>query len=187
MLVFSLIGLIVFILLRYKKIKIKIQDFTQGKKELSYLKTNHDKLKVKVKGLEDYIIDVKKEIKSISIISDTSKQRDQIKELYKDLHLNSSTILDKSKNHLELVNDLNIDFFNTLNEKHPELDDSEVIICYYLHIGFKNKEIAVFLNKSLRSIESKRFRIGKKLQLKENKINLLEYLKSFGLPTKKSV
>ncbi len=186
-LVFSLIGLIVFILLRYKKIKIKIQDFTQGKKELSYLKTNHDKLKVKVKGLEDYIIDVKKEIKSISIISDTSKQRDQIKELYKDIHLNSSTILDKSKNHLELVNDLNIDFFNTLNEKHPELDDSEVIICYYLHIGFKNKEIAVFLNKSLRSIESKRFRIGKKLQLKENKINLLEYLKSFGLPTKNSV
>ncbi|APG64663.1 hypothetical protein LPB136_04485 [Tenacibaculum todarodis] len=186
-LIISLIGVLIFIGLRYKKIKIKIKEFTQGKKDFSYLKTNHDKLKVKVKGLEDYIIDVKKEIKNISIISDTSQQRDRIKELYKDLHLNSSTVLDKSKNHLELVNDLNIDFFNTLNEKHPELDDSEVIICYYLHIGFKNKEIAVFLNKSLRSIESKRFRIGKKLQLKEKEINLLEYLKPIGLNTKKTI
>ena len=143
------------------------------------MQTSHEKLKVKVRGLEDYIVDVKKEIKNISAINDAPKQRERIKELYKDLHLNSSTVLDKSKSHLELVNDLNIEFFNKINERHPQLDDSEIIISYYLNTGFKNKEIAVFLNKSLRSIENKRFRIGKKLNLKEQNVSIVDYFENF--------
>ena len=140
------------------------------------MQSSHEKLKVKVRGLEDYIVEVKKEIKSISRLNDVSLQREQIKKLYKDLHLNSSTVLDKSKSHLELVNDLNIEFFNKINEEYPQLDESEIIICYYLQIGFKNKEVAVFLNKSLRAIENKRFRIGKKLKLSESNLSLLEFL-----------
>ncbi|WP_452228294.1 MULTISPECIES: hypothetical protein [unclassified Lacinutrix] len=184
---FVLLVFIVFVSVKNNKIKQKIGEFTKKKEEYTYMQTNHEKLQVKVRGLEDYLNDVKKEIKSISKINDTPKQRERIKELYKDLHLNSSTVLDKSKNHLELVNDLNIDFFNTMNSKHPELDDSEIIICYYLHIGFKNKEIAVFLNRSLRSIENKRFRIGKKIHLKATNLNLLEYLNALFEENKKVV
>lgn len=181
-----LLGFVVFVILRYKKIKQKISAFSKRNEEYNYMQSNHEKLKVKVRGLEDYISQVKKEIKSISTVNDVAKQRYRIKELYTELHLNSSTIIDKSKNHLELVNDLNIDFFNTLNKNHPELDDSEIIICYYLHIGFKNKEIAVFLNKSLRAIENKRFRIGKKLNIKEKHITLIAYLNAL-FPENKNV
>ena len=180
LLIFILIGLAIFISTRYKKIKQKINEYTKRKEEYSFMQTSHEKLKVKVRGLEDYIIEVKKEIKSISRLNDVSEQRDKIVELYKDLHLNSSTVLDKSKSHLELVNDLNIEFFNKINEEHPQLDESEIIICYYLQIGFKNKEIAIFLNRSLRAIENKRFRIGKKLKLSDNNLSLLDFLNSFS-------
>lgn len=85
-------------------------------------------------------------------------------------------MLNKSENHLELINELNVAFFNKMSSKHPELTSSDLIICYYIHTGFKNKEISVFLNTTERSIESKRYRIGKKLQLKDKGVSLLDYL-----------
>ena len=70
---------------------------------------------------------------------------------------------------MELVNDLNVEFFNQIHSKYPELNDSEVITCYYLFMGFKNKEIAMFLNTSVRALESKRYRISKKIDYDFNK------------------
>lgn len=163
----------------YKKIKIKLTDFTKRVSEYSYLKTNHDKLKIKIHGLEEYIVSLKKEIKDISSISDNNNQRNKIKDLYTDIHLNSISILDKSENHLELINDLNIDFFNQISTKYPQLNSSEIIICYYIFTGFKNKEIAIFLNTSDRSIESKRYRISKKLDLQDKDFTLADYLEQF--------
>ncbi len=78
--------------------------------------------------------------------------------------------------HLNLINDLNVDFFNELSQMHPELNESEIIICYYLFAGFKNKEIAAFLNTSIRSVESRRYRIGKKLKIKDKELSLVAYL-----------
>ena len=70
-----------------------------------------------------------------------------------------------------------VDFFNKITSNHPELNTSEIIICYYLFMGFKNKEIAVFINNSVRSVESKRYRIANKLDLKKKKYKLVDYLK----------
>ncbi|WP_160127771.1 helix-turn-helix transcriptional regulator [Kordia antarctica] len=165
-----------FFIKRIKKSRKLTEELEKNTDEYDYLKTNHDKLKVKVEGMKDYIDVVKKQIKTISVLNNVSEQREKIKELYKDLQLTSSNFFYKSKSHLELINELNIEFFKKINNDHPELDDSEVIICYYLHMGFKNKEIAIFVNRSLRSIENKRFRIGKKLKLKEKNTDLLAYL-----------
>ena len=91
------------------------------------------------------------------------------------MHHNSTTLLDKTENHFELVNDLNVDFFKKIQERYPQLNNSEIIICYYLFIGFKNKEISVFLNTTVRAVESKRYRITKKIDL--NNMTLLQHLK----------
>ncbi|WP_042246732.1 helix-turn-helix transcriptional regulator [Jejuia pallidilutea] len=104
------------------------------------------------------------------------EQKSRIKELYTNLHINSSTILDKSESHLELVNELNIDFFRKIDETYPQLNKSEVIICYYILIGFNNKEISVFLNTSIRSVESKRYRISKKINFDKERTTLVEHL-----------
>ncbi len=161
----------------YRKQKFKTANLSKETSNLSYIKANNEKLIVKVQGLEGYINNLKSEVKKISAIGEVSAQREKIKELYKTLHLNSSTILDKSENHLDLVNDLNVNFFQKINKIHPELNNSEVIICYYLYVGFKNKEIAVFLNTSVRAIESKRYRITKKINIDKEKVTLLQYLK----------
>lgn len=176
-LILSLVGISILLsmlyLYYYRKNKFKLDDVSNEVNKLTYLKSNNDKLTVKVQGLEEYINNLKQEVKEISKL-DGNCLRERIREFYTSLHHNSTTILDKTDNHLELVNDLNADFFKELNEKYPQLNDSEIIICYYLFIGFKNKEIAVFLNSSVRAIESKRYRITKKMSLE--KITLSDYL-----------
>ncbi|WNH09947.1 hypothetical protein [Thalassobellus suaedae] len=168
-LVVVLIFILIFIgflyLLFYRKNKFKLSGYSNQESDLSYLKSNNEKLTVKVQGLEEYIVNLKKEVKTIAAINDPLSLRQSIKDFYKKLHLNSSTLLDKTESHLELVNDLNVGFFKKIHELYPQLNNSEVIICYYLFIGFKNKEIAVFLNTTVRAIESKRYRITKKINL----------------------
>ena len=177
---FGLIGVLLavflFIIKRNQTIKKKLRSFSKQDKEFSYLQNNHEKLKVKVRGLEDYLTDVKKEIKQIATISNKDEQRNEIRKLYKNIQLNSSTLLNKGESHLELINELNVAFFNKINSIHPELNHSEVIICYYIFTDFKNKEIAAFLNSSERAIESKRYRIGKKMNLQEKEVTLSDYL-----------
>ncbi len=157
-----------------------MDDFKDIASNFSYLKFTNEKLTGKVRGLEEYLGNLKKEIKQISTIHEISLQREKIKELYTTLHINSSTLLDKSESHLELVNDLNVEFFNQIHSKYPELNDSEVITCYYLFMGFKNKEIAMFLNTSVRALESKRYRISKKIEYDYNKetTSLVDHLET---------
>ena len=169
----STITLFVF---KYKKLKIAINGFLDKLNDYNYLKKNHEKLKVKVKGFEQFIEESKKDIKRISNIDDAIIQRAEIKNLYRNLHLHSSTLVGNGTDHLNLINDLNVDFFNELSQMHPELNESEIIICYYLFAGFKNKEIAAFLNTSIRSVESRRYRIGKKLKIKDKELSLVAYL-----------
>ncbi len=160
----------------YKKLKLKVLDYKNQRTSLNYLKSNHEKLKVKVKGLEDYIGEVKKEVKAISTVDEVSEQRSKIKELYKNVRLNSSMVTSQNENHLELINDLNVEFFSKLAKKYPQLSDSEVIICYYLYTEFKSKEIAIFLGTSTRAIESKRYRIRKKLNIQNRQMSMFEFL-----------
>lgn len=172
------------VITKYKKIKKAILEYSKSDKEFNFLKSNHEKLKVKVRGLEDYIVEVKKELKAISTIENIAEQKEKIKELYKNIHHNASTFLAKEENYLELINDLNIDFFTQMKASHPKLNDSEITICYYLFIGFKNKEIAAFLNSSTRAIESKRYRISKKMDGIDTNATLVEYLNETFKETK---
>ncbi|MDO7171204.1 helix-turn-helix transcriptional regulator [Mariniflexile sp. AS56] len=177
-LLFGLLGLLsVCYLFYYKRHQYKLNNTLNKVNNLAYLKANNEKLTGKVLGLEEYIFNLKKEVKEITMEREAPVQRDKIKDLYKNLLHNSSTLLDKSENHLELVNDLNVDFFNHLQPKYPQLNDSELIICYYLFMDFKSKEIALFLNSSVRALESKRYRISKKIKLNTKETSLVDHLK----------
>lgn len=69
-------------------------------------------------------------------------------------------------------------FFRELYAAHPDLTQSEVRLCAYIIMNLSNKEIAELTNKSVRSVESSRYRIGKKLMLPEGE-TLVSYLRSF--------
>ncbi len=65
-------------------------------------------------------------------------------------------------------------FFKKLKEKHPELTPNDLRLCVYLRLNLSSKEIAPLLNISHRSVEIKRYRLRKKLDL-ERDTNLNDY------------
>ncbi|MCG2419729.1 hypothetical protein K8089_11905 [Aequorivita sp. F47161] len=160
----------------FKNINRRINHFINQRKSYSQLSSNYEKLKVKTLGLEEYISELKKEIKSIAARTDTKEQRGKIKDLYKNIHLQSSSVISNGEDHLKLINELNIDFFSNLKARFPKLSESDMIVCYYLAMDFKNKDIALFLNRSIRAVESKRYRISKKIGLDENTESLATFL-----------
>ncbi|WP_047547572.1 helix-turn-helix transcriptional regulator [Psychroserpens sp. Hel_I_66] len=166
------------VIINYKKFNKIIASYINREEKSEHLKSKNEKLKVKVVGLEQYILKLKDDVKMISTITEPIELRKNIKELYKDIHLKSTTELKNGENHLDLINDLNAVFFNDIKNAYPQLNDSEIIICYYIFTGFKNIEIANFLNASIRSVESKRYRISKKLEIDSNQTSLAEHLQN---------
>jgi DNA-binding CsgD family transcriptional regulator len=66
-------------------------------------------------------------------------------------------------------------FFTALNAKHPYLTSGEVRMCAFIVMNISTKEIASLTNRSIRSIETFKYRLSKKLDLHENQ-SLSSYL-----------
>ncbi|MDE5878020.1 MAG: hypothetical protein K2H47_11060 [Muribaculaceae bacterium] len=69
-------------------------------------------------------------------------------------------------------------FFRNLYTAHPDLTPGEVRMCGYIIMNLSNKDIAGVTSKSIRSVESTRYRIGKKLDIPEGE-SVLSYLRRF--------
>ena len=69
------------------------------------------------------------------------------------------------------------DFLNNLKAKHPNLTTNDLRLCTYLKLNLSSKEIAPLLNISVRSMEIKRYRLRKKLDLDHNE-SLSSYILS---------
>lgn len=55
------------------------------------------------------------------------------------------------------------DFFNRLSQQYPNLSNTDLRLCAYLHIGMSTKEISALTFREVRSVESSRHRLRKKL------------------------
>lgn len=60
------------------------------------------------------------------------------------------------------------DFYRVLNELYPELTPTEIKICSFIRLNMTTKDIAILTNRSIRTIESTRGSIRKKLNLGSN-------------------
>ena len=67
------------------------------------------------------------------------------------------------------------EFFKKLNSMHPDLSPSDLKLCAYLRLNMSSKEIAQLTNISPKSVEIKRYRLRKKLDLESNQ-NLINYI-----------
>lgn len=65
----------------------------------------------------------------------------------------------------EAFNNADKDFFKKIKELHPSLTSGDLRLCVYLRLNLSSKEIAPLLNISPRSVEIKRYRLRKKLDL----------------------
>lgn len=67
------------------------------------------------------------------------------------------------------------DFFKKIKAKHPELTSNDLKLCAYLRLNLSSKEIAPLLNISVKSVEIKRYRLRKKMEL-DREVNLTDYI-----------
>jgi DNA-binding CsgD family transcriptional regulator len=75
----------------------------------------------------------------------------------------------------EAFNNADKDFLKKMHELHPNLTPNDLKLCVYLRLNLASKEIAPLLNISVRSVEIKRYRLRKKINLEHEK-SLVEYI-----------
>ncbi|NJB82552.1 helix-turn-helix and ligand-binding sensor domain-containing protein [Wenyingzhuangia aestuarii] len=95
---------------------------------------------------------------------------------------NVVNIIDKSLNNVddwklfeEAFNNADKDFIKKTKTMHPALTSNDLRLCAYLRLNLSSKEIAPLLNISPKSIEVKRYRLRKKMNL-SNEQNLTDYI-----------
>lgn len=71
------------------------------------------------------------------------------------------------------------DFMVNLMREYPNLKKADRKLCAYLKMGLSSKEMASLLNMSVRSIETARYRLRKKLNLDQGD-NLTNFIQTFG-------
>ncbi len=114
----------------------------------------------------EFLNTIKKELKS----SDDSSVKKVIKII--DRNLNNT---DDWKMFKEAFNNADKDFIDKIKHLHPLLTPNDLRLCAYLRLNLSSKEIAPLLNISPRSVEVKRYRLRKKMNLKHDE-NLTNYI-----------
>lgn len=75
----------------------------------------------------------------------------------------------------EAFNNADKKFLKKIKSKHPDLTPNDLRLCAYLRLNLSSKEIAPLLNISPRSVEVKRYRLRKKMNLQHD-ANLTNYI-----------
>ncbi|WAC02770.1 triple tyrosine motif-containing protein [Lacinutrix neustonica] len=109
-------------------------------------------------------------IKKNEFLNDIKKELNHAKT---DANLNPVIkIIDKNINNTddwklfqEAFNNADKDFLKKVKSKHPKLTPNDLRLCAYLRLNLSSKEIAPLLNISPRSVEVKRYRLRKKMDL----------------------
>ena len=78
----------------------------------------------------------------------------------------------------ELFDQAHQDFFKRLKASYPDLTQSDLKLCAYLKLNLSSKEIAPLLNISFRGVETRRYRLRKRLALGSDS-NLVDFIMQF--------
>jgi DNA-binding CsgD family transcriptional regulator len=116
---------------------------------------------------------------SESVRREEAKARitNKIKEIRHDIqqNINEDEGWDKFEENFNLVYE---NFMQRLTARFPDLKLSDRKLCAYLRMGLSSKEMASLLNTSVRSIETARYRLRKKLDMEQGD-NLTEFIQNF--------
>ncbi len=152
---------------------------SQTKKELELVELENQKQLISLENQKlQQDIDNKNRELAISTMS-LIKKNEFLSSLKKELNSNSSNankglikIIDKNLNNTddwklfeEAFNNADKDFLKKMKVKHPSFTPNDLRLCAYLRLNLSSKEIAPLLNISPRSVEVKRYRLRKKMEL----------------------
>ena len=128
-------------------------------------------------------------------LSECILETDRMKEVVRDsiLKLSTAGVAEKHLRQLkEILNDdggdtasrslvvAHHDFIQRLGEAHPDLTRGEIRMAVYISMGKSTREIAEMLNRSVRTVETVKYRLNKKLSDALGERSLPQYLSTFG-------
>lgn len=156
-----------------KKVKKLNQTLIQREDQLEFSQTKTEKMVLNILKNNDFIERFRDDLKQIQRKVQDQKSKEELNRLISDLK-NFKLINDTKE---DLFNQVDAQFAYRLEKKYPDLTEEERKICILIYLDLKNKDMAVILNLSVRSVENCRYRIRKKMHL-ESTENLQTILKN---------
>jgi DNA-binding CsgD family transcriptional regulator len=120
---------------------------------------------------------LKEELKSIKKDKNPVAIQNAINTVIKriDKNIDSENQWEVFERHFEDVHEA---FLKRLKENYPDLTPRELKLCAYLRLNISSKEIAELMNISVRGVETGRYRLRKKLNLRQDS-NLTEFILAY--------
>lgn len=195
MIVFYALGLLsIYILIHtlyksyYRKQREKLLIKKERELELKEMENKQQAMKFKNEQLQLNIKNKNREL-AISTMSLIKKNEflNNIKDKLKRDNNNENTrsvikLINKNLNNTddwkffeEAFNNADKDFLKKIKSTHPELTPNDLRLCAYLRLNLSSKEIAPLLNISPKSVEVKRYRLRKKMNL-NHETSLTNYI-----------
>ncbi|REE80773.1 regulatory LuxR family protein [Lutibacter oceani] len=172
----------------YSKQKKKLLDKKQQEFSMSQLENEKEIMKLKNEKLQHEIDSKTRELSAstmniikknellnsikneLTSVADNNRNKPVIKIINKNLSNTSDWELFQ-----EAFNNADSNFLKKIKTIHPKLTPNDLRLCSYLRLNLSSKEIAPLLNISTRSVEIKRYRLRKKMELHHEK-SLVEYI-----------
>ena len=185
---------------KYLGIRASVRDITKLKEALGHIKHLSEEkrlsrevqnkltteLEAQEREISSYllILSQKNELiryleKNISKLDslNTQYRQKKIAEMLKKISQNNTSDMDWELFKAQFEN-LYPGFYQTIEEKHPNLTQNELKLCTFLKLNLSSKEIAGLIKISPKSVEVARVRLRKKLNLSHN-ITLKKYFTNF--------
>ena len=156
-----------------QKIKIDEMEKSMIEMQLKNSKESLLNLAFHLKSYIDTITPIKVELKEL-----LNQPEDKIKNKLKIIYLNiqNNRLFNEINELQNQIDDLYKDFIMKLEQKFPSITKAEKRLCVMLYIDMSSKEISVITNTSIRSVETSRYRLRKKFNLKTDK-DIVDFLR----------
>ena len=108
-----------------------------------------------------------KSLDELERIRDINQIKSEIYRIKKNIamHVDTEQRWESFENHFDLVQS---DFYKTVKERYSTLTMVDLELCAYLRLEMSTKEIARQLNLSVRGVETRKYRLKKKLELEKD-------------------
>ncbi|WP_298340813.1 triple tyrosine motif-containing protein [uncultured Algibacter sp.] len=172
----------------YRKQRERLMTKTTREFELKELENKQQLMRFKNDKLREDIESKNRElgistmnlIKKNEFLSSIKKELESVEEVKNIKHV--VKIIDRNLNNnddwnlfQEAFNNADKDFLKKIKSIHPALTSNDLRLCAYLRLNLSSKEIAPLLNISARSVEVKRYRLRKKMDL-PHEASLSDYI-----------
>lgn len=163
----------------YKKQKKRIKEENERNLKLQELKSQREVEILKNEKLQQHIDNKNRElaISTMSLIKKNeflARIKSDLKAIEEDNFRINKVIktIDKKINNADdwkffedAFNNADKDFMKKIKKRHPSLTSNDLRLCAYLRLNLSSKEIAPLFNISVKSVEVKRYRLRKKMNL----------------------